>query len=246
MHERSLHVDADQHAEPDQVDAHLLRHRREQWNNDEGDLEVVEKEGKEKYEHVDEDKKADDAPRQVEKHALDPQIAVDSAEREAENGRHDQNEHHHRGQFQRGIMPCLSRSQVRRRCMIASASAPTAPIAPPSVGVASPTRIVPSTMKISTSDGTIDTMQRTNSTLILAVRTSLGSAGTFSGQMMLTMKIQTQNSATRMKLGMKAPAYMSPTERPMASASTTSTSEGGMIWVIVPDAAITPVETRGS
>ena len=50
--------------------------------------------------------------------------------------------------------------------------------------------MVPSTMKISTSDGTIDTMQRTNSTPRLAVRTSFGSAGTFSGQMMLTMKIQ--------------------------------------------------------
>ena len=89
-------------------------------------------------------------------------------------------------------------------------------------------------------------MQRTNSTLTLAVRTSLGRAGTFSGQMMLTMKIQAQNSPTRMKLGMKAPAYMSPTDLPIASASTTSTSDGGMIWVIVPDAAITPVESRGS
>ena len=106
--------------------------------------------------------------------------------------------------------------------------------------------MVPSTMKIRTSDGTIETMQRTNSTLTLAVRTSFGSAGTFSGQMMLTMKIQPQNSPTRMKLGMKAPAYMSPTDLPMASASTTSTSEGGMIWVMVPDAAITPVDTRGS
>ena len=83
----------------------------------------------------------------------------------------------------------LSSSQVSRRCRIASASAPTAPMAPPSVGVARPTRIVPSTMKISTSDGTIDTMQRTNSTPTLAVRTSFGSAGTFSGQTMLTMKI---------------------------------------------------------
>ena len=101
-------------------------------------------------------------------------------------------------------------------------------------------------MKISTSDGTIETMQRTNSTPTLAVRTSLGSAGTFSGQMMLTMKIQAQNSPTRMKLGMKAPAYMSPTDLPIASASTTSTSDGGMIWVMVPEAAMTPVETRGS
>jgi hypothetical protein len=32
----------------------------------------------------------------------------------------------------------------------------------------------------------------------------------------------------------------------MASASTTSTSEGGMIWVMVPEAAMTPVATFGS
>src|SRR4029453_19675731 len=109
-----------------------------------------------------------------------------------------------------------------------------------------PSRMVPSTMKISTSDGTIDTMQRMNSRPTLAVRTSLGRAGTFSGQTMLTMKIHRQNSPTRMKLGMKAPAYMSPTERPMASASTTSTSDGGMIWGMVPEAAMTPVATFGS
>ena len=42
-------------------------------------------------------------------------------------------------------------------------------------------------------------------------------------------------------LGPIAPAYMSPTERPSWSARTTSTSEGGMSWVIVPEAAITPV-----
>ena len=36
--------------------------------------------------------------------------------------------------------------------------APTAPMAPPSVGVASPTRIVPSTMKISTIDGTCEVL----------------------------------------------------------------------------------------
>jgi hypothetical protein len=143
-------------------------------------------------------------------------------------------------------IPSLSSFQVRRRCKIASASAPTAPMAPPSVGVARPTRMVPSTMKMSTREGTIETMQRRNKTPRLAVRTSLGSGGTLSGQMMPTMKIQRQNRPTRMKLGMNAPAYMSPTERPMASASTTSTSDGGMIWVMVPEAAITPVETLES
>ena len=45
-------------------------------------------------------------------------------------------------------------------------------------------------------------------------------------------------------LGPMAPAYMSPTERPSWSASTTRTSEGGMSWVIVPDAAITPIVCR--
>ena len=37
------------------------------------------------------------------------------------------------------------------------------------------------------------------------------------------------------------PAYMSPTDRPSTSASTTRTSEGGISWVMVPDAAITPI-----
>ena len=41
-----------------------------------------------------------------------------------------------------------------------------------------------------------------------------------------------------------APAYMSPTERPSWSASTIRTSEGGMSWVIVPDAAMTPIVWR--
>jgi hypothetical protein len=43
-----------------------------------------------------------------------------------------------------------------------------------------------------------------------------------------------------------APLYMSPTERPSWSASTISTSEGGMICASVPEAAITPDATRRS
>ena len=76
------------------------------------------------------------------------------------------------------------------------------------------------------------------------MRASSGSAGTSFGQMMLTMATQAQNSATWMRLGPIAPAYMSPTERPSTSASTTSTSEGGMSWVMVPEAAITPIVCR--
>ena len=47
-----------------------------------------------------------------------------------------------------------------------------------------------------------------------------------------------------MRLGPIAPSYMSPTERPSWSASTTSTSDGGMSCVMVPEAAITPVVWR--
>ena len=43
---------------------------------------------------------------------------------------------------------------------------------------------------------------------------------------------------------MKAPLYMSPTDRPNWSAMTISTSDGGMICASVPDAAITPAASR--
>ena len=59
MHERGLHVDAEHHAEPDQVDAELLRRRPEQRNDDEGELEEVEEEGEHEDEDVDEDQEAD-------------------------------------------------------------------------------------------------------------------------------------------------------------------------------------------
>ncbi len=45
---------------------------------------------------------------------------------------------------------------------------------------------------------------------------------------------------------MKAPAYMSPTERPSWSAMMMSTRDGGMIWARVPEAAMTPLARRRS
>ena len=48
---------------------------------------------------------------------------------------------------------CLSRSNDSVRRPAAISSAPSAPMAPPSVGVAMPRKIVPSTRKISTSGG---------------------------------------------------------------------------------------------
>ena len=59
VHEARLHVGADQHAEPDQVDAELLRDRREQRDDDEGDLEEIEEERDDEDEDVDEDQEAD-------------------------------------------------------------------------------------------------------------------------------------------------------------------------------------------
>ena len=50
---------------------------------------------------------------------------------------------------------CRIRSQFSRRLAAPRMSAPAAPIAPPSVGVAMPMKIVPSTRKIRNSGGTI-------------------------------------------------------------------------------------------
>ena len=62
--------------------------------------------------------------------------------------------------------------------------APTTPIAPASVGVASPMKMVPSTMKISASDGTMPRMHFQTSGQPRSVRASGGSAGTSCGRMM--------------------------------------------------------------
>ena len=51
---------------------------------------------------------------------------------------------------------CLSSEKLSLRLASAMTMAPLAPIAPPSVGVATPRKIVPSTRKISTSGGIID------------------------------------------------------------------------------------------
>jgi hypothetical protein len=56
-------------------------------------------------------------------------------------------------------------------------SAPVAPIAPPSVGVAMPRKIVPRTRKISSSGGTRVVSERSSSLPPCSVRASAGSAG---------------------------------------------------------------------
>src|SRR5262249_11438126 len=119
--------------------------------------------------------------------------------------------------------------------------APTTPMAPASVGVARPMKMVPNTRKISPSDGIMPRRHFLQSAQPFSVRASSGRAGTALGQMMLTMATHTQNKATWMMLGPMAPAYMSPTDPPSTSASTTSTTEGGITAVVVPEAAIAPM-----
>jgi len=184
-------------------------------------------------------------------------------------------------------------------------------MAPPSVGVATPMKIVPSTRKISASGGIMTKVTRSaicdskprrrillstamtkaaapqirilvtissstctlsssrNSTPAKAmptdraistssegmpcpplgstkVRASGGMAGADFGLNRAIAMTYRMYSPVRAKPGRKAPLYMSPMERPSWSASTISTSDGGMICDSVPDAAITPVARRRS
>jgi hypothetical protein len=74
-------------------------------------------------------------------------------------------------------MPCRTSVQVSRRFNAARAMAPTAPMAPASVGVARPMKIVPSTRKIRTTDGTIPRRTLRHSGQPDSVRASAGSGG---------------------------------------------------------------------
>jgi len=71
MHERGLHVDAEDHAEPDQVDAQFFGRGSEQRDDDEGQLEKIEEKGEDEHERIDEDKKTDLAAGQGRQQVLD-------------------------------------------------------------------------------------------------------------------------------------------------------------------------------
>jgi hypothetical protein len=73
------------------------------------------------------------------------------------------------------------------------------------------------------------------------MRASGGSAGTMAGLNRATTTMNSRYRPTSSRPGISAPAYMSPTERPSWSASTMSTSEGGMAWASVPEAVIAPM-----
>src|SRR5437764_5605914 len=93
MHERSLHVHAQQHAEPDQIDADMLGRWPKERNHDEGNLEKIEEECEQENEYVDEDEKSNLPSWQRDQKLLNPFVAVDPVEGQREHARADQDEH---------------------------------------------------------------------------------------------------------------------------------------------------------
>ena len=86
----------------------------------------------------------------------------------------------------RMVMAIASRTSghVRRRCSAARSMAPTAPMAPASVGVASPMKMVPSTRKIRAIDGIMPRSTRRTSGQPRSPRASGGSGGMAPGRTM--------------------------------------------------------------
>src|ERR1700758_3605571 len=93
MHERGLHVHAENDAEPDQVDAEMLGGGAEQGNDDEGQLEEVEEEGQHEDEGVDEDEESDLPAGQRHQQMLDPDVPTHAVEGERKDAGADQDEH---------------------------------------------------------------------------------------------------------------------------------------------------------
>ena len=139
------------------------------------------------------------------------------------------------------VIACSTSGQVRRRCNAASTMAPTAPMAPASVGVARPRPMVPRTRKISTMEGIMPHNTRLTSFHPIGSRACSGIGGIECGRMIAMMTMNSRKIATCRIDGPMAPRYMSPTERPSWSARMISTSDGGISCVMVPDAAMTPV-----
>ena len=99
MHERGLHVDAENDAEPDQIDAEMFGGGSQQRNDDEGELEEVEEERQHEDEKIDEHQEANLPAGQRCQHILDPDMPADAVEGEREHSRTDQDEDHEGRQF---------------------------------------------------------------------------------------------------------------------------------------------------
>src|SRR5262245_47178212 len=71
--------------------------------HDERDLEVIEEEGEEEAEEIDREQEADLASGQGKQVMFDPDVAIDAAEGEPEDGRADEDEDDHRREAQGGV-----------------------------------------------------------------------------------------------------------------------------------------------
>src|SRR5688572_15032977 len=103
MHEARLHVGSEEDAEPDEVDAEGGRSRSQKRNDDEGDFEKVEKECDYEDKDVDENKKANRPAGECGEQTLDPLLAADTLEHQAEGSGAQQNENHHGGNAHCGL-----------------------------------------------------------------------------------------------------------------------------------------------
>jgi hypothetical protein len=112
VHERSLHVDAKQHTEPDQVDAQLLCHRAQQRHHDERQFEEVEEERQHEDQDVHHDQETHLAARQAGQQMLNPLRTIDPLEHQTEDGGTNQDEHHEAGQFHGGIERLLEQAEA--------------------------------------------------------------------------------------------------------------------------------------
>src|SRR6516164_9918004 len=80
MQERRLHIDTENDAEPDQVDAEMFRRRTKERDHDEGELEIIEEEGELEDEGIDEQQKANLPAGQRGEQAFHPDVAADAVE----------------------------------------------------------------------------------------------------------------------------------------------------------------------
>src|SRR5215468_3641733 len=99
MHERRLHVHAEHDAEPDEVDAEVLSCRSNERDDDERQFEEIEKEREQEHEDVDKDKEAQLASGKRGEKVLDPDVTVDTKERQREHAGADQDEHDEGGEL---------------------------------------------------------------------------------------------------------------------------------------------------
>jgi hypothetical protein len=144
----------------------------------------------------------------------------------------------------RAIQPAiLPRRENSLRCRTASTIAPTIPMAPLSVGVARPRKMVPST-RVSKHQRRDDAPTGTSWIRGQPVidRESRGIPGTpLRPEDAHEEHVQAEQQHLDRARAPGAGVHVAPTERPSWSPSTISTSEGGMSCVMVPDEAITPV-----